>query len=170
MQEDKKYYDPEQHDVYKALCVKQPYADLLTRVAYRDEDGGYHAEKSVVVRSRNTQYRGDILVCSSAKPIIPGRDSGVICGIVELYDVKPISDFTEQDWRESFIAEADRERYHKGFGLMLRNPRRVVEMPTRGQMGFFNIYVPKGDITEYPREMILDTDGWQTIQKRLKKG
>ena len=38
MQIDKKDYQPEKHDVFKALTVKQPYADLLTRVAYIDDE------------------------------------------------------------------------------------------------------------------------------------
>ena len=45
MQIDKKDYNPDQHDVFKAFTVKQPYADLLTRVVFRDESGEYHADK-----------------------------------------------------------------------------------------------------------------------------
>ena len=103
MQIDKKYYNPEWHSVYKALCVKQPYADLLTVAVFRDSEGNYHAEKTVEVRSRKTNYRGDILICASAKPVLPGRDAGVTCGFVELYDVKPVEEFTEGDWRATCI-------------------------------------------------------------------
>lgn len=168
MQIDRKYYDPEQHAVYKALTVKQPFADLLTRVVYRDESGEYHAAKTIEVRTRNISYRGDLLICSSKNPTIPGRLSGVTCGFVELYDVKPIEDFTPEDWAATCIPEQDRPR--KGYGWMMRNPRRVVEMTVRGQLGLYNLIVPKGDITEYPRSMMLDADGWELIQKRIKNG
>lgn len=167
MQIDRKDFNPDQHDVYKALSVKQPYADLLTRVVFRDENGEYHADKTIEVRTRNTNYRGDLLVCSSSKPEIPGRLSGVTCGFVELYDVKPIEDFTPEDWAATCIPEQERPR--KGYGWMMRNPRRVVEMPIRGQLGVYNLIVPKGDITEYPREMALGPDGWEQIKKNVEK-
>lgn len=166
MQIDRKDYNPGQHDVYKALSVKQPYADLLTRVVFRDESGEYHAEKTIEVRTRNTNYRGDLFVCSSSKPEIPGRMSGVTCGFVELYDVKPVEDFTAEDWAATCIPENERPR--KGYGWMLRNPRRVVEMPIRGQLGVYNLIVPKDDITEYPREMALGADGFELIKRKIK--
>ena len=166
MQIDSKDYNPDQHDVYKALSVKQPYADLLTRVVFWDESGEYHAEKTIEVRSRNTNYRGDLLVCASAKPELPGRMSGVTCGFVELYDVKPIEQFTPEDWAATCIPEKDRPR--NGYGWMMRNPRRVVEMPIKGQLGVYNLIVPKGDITEYPREMALDSYGWDVVQQQIK--
>lgn len=166
MQINRKDYNPDQHDVYKALSVKQPYADLLTRVVFRDESGEYHAEKTIEVRTRNTNYRGELLVCASAKPELPGRMSGVMCGFVELYDVKPIEQFTPEDWAATCIPEKDRPR--KGYGWMMRNPRRVVEMPIKGQLGVYNLIVPKGDITEYPRNVALGPDGWDMVQKKIK--
>lgn len=167
MQIERKDFNPDQHDVYKALTVKQPYADLLTRVAFRDESGEYHAEKTIEVRTRNINYRGDLLICSSAKPVIPGRESGVTCGFVELCGVKPVEEFTPEDWAATCIPENERPR--KGFGWLMRNPRRVVEMPVKGQLGLYNIIVPKGDITEYPRNMQIGTDGWNIIQRKIKK-
>lgn len=167
MQLDKKEYNPELHDQYRGLSVKQPYADLLTNVVYRDDQGEYHAEKSIEVRTKNTNYRGDVLVCSSKNPQIPGRLSGVTCGFVELYDVKRVEDFTQQDWENTCIPE--NERPSTGFGWMMRNPRRVVEMPVNGQLGFYAVVVPKGDITEYPRNMAIGKEGWDIIQKRLKE-
>ena len=169
MQIDKKDYNPEEHAVYKALTVKQPFADLLTCVVYRDRNGTSYAAKTIEVRSRNTQYRGDLLICSSAKPVDPwGRYlSGVTCGFVELYDTKPIEDFTPEDWAATCIPEEERHKYRKGYGWMMRNPRRVVEMPVKGQLGLYNIIVPKDDITEYPREMALGADGWKLIKKNI---
>ena len=167
MQLDKKDYNPELHDQFKGLSVKQPYASLLTRVEYIDDNGERHAQKSIEVRSRNTTYRGDVLVCSSAKPIMPGHQSGVTLGLVELYDVKRVEDFTADDWNATCIPVQNRPQ--KGFGWMMRNPRRVVEMPVNGQLGFYAVVVPKGDITEYPRNMAIGKEGWKIIQKRLKE-
>lgn len=166
MQIEKKHYNPELHDVFTALSVKQPYADLLTRAVFQDEFGEYHAAKSIEVRTRNTNYRGDVLVCSSAKPFSILYPCGVTCGFVELYDVKPVEEFTPEDWDATCIPEILRPK--KGFGWMVRNPRRVVEMPIKGQLGFYKLIVPKGDITEYPRNMALGADGWETIKKKIR--
>lgn len=168
MQIDIKQYNPEEHDLYKGLTVKQPYADLLTQVTWQDEDGNFHADKEIEVRSRNISYRGDILICSSQKPVIPLRMSGVTCGLVELYDTKRIEDFTEEDWKLTCIPENARPK--KGWGWLMRNPRRVVEMPVSGQLGLYKIVVPKGDIAIYPKNMIIGKDGWEIIKKRLKQG
>lgn len=167
MQIDRKEYNPEQHDMYTALTVKQPYADLLTNVVSVDESGNYRAEKTIEVRSRNTKFRGDLLICSSAKPFSFVHPCGVTCGFVELYDTKPVEDFTPEDWAATCIPEKDRPR--KGFGWLMRNPRRVVEMPVKGQLGFYSIVVLKGDLSEYPRNVKIGSDGWRLIQKKLNK-
>ena len=168
MQIDSKYYNPAEHDRYRALSVKQPYADYMTFVDYRDADGVYHARKTIEVRTRKTNYRGDILICSSARPgDLEGHPAGVTCGLVEIYDVKPVEEFTADDWAATCIPEAERPR--TGFGWLLRNPRRVIEMPIKGKLGFYDIVVPKGDITEYPREMALGPDGWDMLNKRIKR-
>ena len=165
MQIDRKDYNPDKHDVYRALTVKQPYADLMTRAVFLDEYGKYHAEKTIEVRSRNTNYRGDLLICSSAKPFSFVHSAGVTCGFVELYDVKPVEDFTPEDWKATCIPENERPK--KGFGWLLRNPRRVVEMPIKGQLGIYNLIVPKGDITEYPRDVAIGKKGWAVIQGKI---
>lgn len=167
MQIDKREYDEKLHEVFKCLTVKQPYADLLTRVIFRDELGEYHAAKEIEVRSRNTTYRGELLICSSAKPAdLEGHLAGVTCGFVELYDVKRVEDFDEIDWFATCIPE--NQRPSTGFGWLMRNPRRVVEMPIRGQLGVYNLIVPKGDITVYPRDMALGDDGWEIIKKKIQ--
>ena len=167
MQIDRKDYNPEQHDVFKALSVKQPWADLLTCVSFRDESGEYHAEKTIEVRTRNTNYRGDLLICASAKPELPGRLSGVTCGFVELYDTKPVEEFTPEDWAATCIPEDQRPR--TGYGWMVRNPRRVVEMPIKGALGVYNLIVPKDDITEYPRNLAFGLDGFNMLNEKVNR-
>lgn len=163
MQIDKAHYNPELHDTYKALTVKQPYADLMTCPIDRDENGKDIAAKRIEVRSRSTNYRGDLLVCSSANPVDPAgiHLSGVTCGFVEVYGVKPVEQFTKEDWVATCIPEDKRPR--KGWGWLLRNPRRVVEMPIKGQLGIYTLIVPKDDITEYPRTVFLGEDGYKLL-------
>lgn len=166
MQYDNKDYNPEIHDRYKALTVKQPYADLLVKPVYRDDIGEYHAAKTIEVRTRPTSYRGDIMVCSSVKPVLTGRESGVTLGLVELYGVKPIAEFTPEDWEATCIPVEERAKITKGFGWLMRNPRQVVEMPIKGQLGVYNLVVPKGDITEYPRALALGKEGLRIIKNK----
>lgn len=134
-----------EYDVYKALAVPQPDADLLTVATWRyGQECG--SEKTSMVRSRSTRYRGDLLVCSTAKPDIPEKSCGTTCGLVELYEVEPTS---------------------KGYIWKFRNPRRVVEMPVKAKSGYHEIKVPKGSITEYPCAMQLGEDGWEIIKKQI---
>ena len=88
MQYNNKDYKPKLHDRWRALTVKNPYATQLVTAAYED-NGIVYGEKCIEVRSKNTPYRGDLMVCSSANPVIAGYESGVTLGLVELYDVKP---------------------------------------------------------------------------------
>lgn len=166
MQIEKKDYNPEEHDIHRALCVKQPYAEYLTKPQWIDEEGNYHAAKEIEVRSRNTTYRGDLLICSSQKPLMPPYESGVLCGIVELYDVKPVAEFTERDWLLTCIPEKDRP--NTGYGWLVRNPRKIVPFPVKGQLGIYNIIIPKGDLIEYPRTIKIGEKGWEKIKEMLK--
>lgn len=156
MQIDTKLYDPALHDRYKALTVRQPLADALTRMLYIGEDGRPVAKQGIYFSTRKTNYRGELMVCSSAKPVIVGCDCGVTCGLVEVVDCKPVDDFTEDDWRQLGFPENARPR--KGWGWIFKNPRRVVEMPIRGQLGIYDLVTPKDDITEYPIHINLDID------------
>ena len=167
MQIDKKDYDPALHDCFRALCVRQPWADLLTVPVRQDEFGAFHADKEVEIRSKRTNYRGDLLICASAKPVLPGRPAGCTVGLVELYDCKPVREMTPDEWADTCIPERDRPR--EGYGWFVRNPRRVVEMPVKGQLGIYTIVVPKDDILEYPRYMEIDRAGWEYIKNNLRK-
>lgn len=139
MQYSFKQYDSEKHDLWKALTVKQPYANYLI-----------DNEKTIEVRSRNTSYRGDLMICSASVPVIAGNGkvSGVTLGLVELYDVKPIKDFTPEDWERTKIPKEKREKITKGYGWLMRNARPVVHKPVKGQLGIYNLVFTKGEITD----------------------
>lgn len=147
MQYSNKEYNPDQHERWRALTVKQPYANHLTTPAKIAENGIVYGEKTIEVRSRNTSYRGDLMICSASSPVLPDMESGVTLGIVELYDVKPIKDFTPEDWEETKIPKEMREKITKGYGWLIRNPRPVVHKPVKGQLGIYNLVYTKGEIT-----------------------
>lgn len=165
MQYDKKDYKKDSHDIYKALTVKNPYATQLVTVAYEDNSITY-AEKCIEVRSRKTNYRGDIMICSSARPFITGMESGVTLGFVELYDIKHISEFTNEDWNNTRIPVEKRKYIKNGYGWLMRNPRRVVEFPVKGQLGIYDIVLTKGLIIEYPRSLVVDKYSYKLLNKK----
>lgn len=168
MQYSNKEFDPAKHDRYRALTVKQPYATKLV-TAVKDIDGVTYGLKSIEVRSKPTKYRGDLLICSSVKPDLPGYDCGCTLGFVELYDVKPFAEFTPDDWENTQIPKEARDKIKGGYGWMMRNPRRVIEFPIKGQLGIYNLVYTKGDIMFYPEAMILDKKGLEIINERVAK-
>ena len=132
----------------KALSIKQPWAEMIRR-----------GMKKIEVRSWQTSYRGDLLICSSAKPdnwltmlpnvIHPTR--GVWCDapdpdnsdfeyfykfghalfIAELYDIKPMTAEHETD--------ACCESSPGYYSWMLRNVRPIQPFPVKGQLKIFEI-------------------------------
>lgn len=164
MQYKNKDYKPKLHDRWRALTVKNPYATQLVTAAYED-NGIVYGEKCIEVRSKNTPYRGDLMVCSSANPVIAGYESGVTLGLVELYDVKPIKEFTPEDWENTRIPKEKRAKITKGYGWLMRNPRRVIEFPVKGQLGIYNLVYTKDCILPYPVAMVMDKKGYELARK-----
>lgn len=160
-------YKRNEHDRWRALTVKQPYATALATVAYKD-GGTEYGVKSIEVRSKNTHYRGDVMICSSASPEIYGLESGVTIGLVDLYDVKPCKDFTPEDWENTRIPKEEQHKYKKCFGWMMRNPRRVIEFPVKGQLGLFHLVYTKETIIEYPRVVAMDKDSYKIAMIKSK--
>ena len=150
MQYNNKDYKPKLHDRWRALTVKNPYATQLVTAAYED-NGIVYGEKCIEVRSKNTPYRGDLMVCSSANPVIAGYES---------------ADFTPEDWENTRIPPEKRKSITKGFGWLMRNPRRVVEFPIKGQLGIYNLVYTKGVITEYPRALVVDKQSYELLNRK----
>lgn len=138
-------FNPELHESYKALVVKQPYAQAIAE-----------GIKTIEVRSRRTKYRGKVLICSSKSPVYPNMMSGCTLAIADIAGQKPISEFTQDDWNNTRIPIEKRKTISKGWGWILDNIERVVELPCSGRLGIFNIYFDKGDIIPYPKHIILD--------------
>ena len=105
-------YEAEDHDLFKALTVKQPWASALLR-----EFGVGVAEKSIELRTMPTKYRGDVMICASSIPVITGLQNGCTIGLVELYDVKRVTDFTAEDWENALFpgGKGVREKYRYGW-------------------------------------------------------
>jgi hypothetical protein len=161
MQYKSEFYNEKEHDKFTALTVKQPYASKL--VLLDDTiDGINYGLKSIEVRSRNTEFRGEIIITSSAQPKIYGYESGVIVGKVELYDVKPLHKLTEEEWDKTCIPKEERKGLH-GFGWMMRNPKRLIEFPVSGKLGLWKLVFTKDIIVEYPELLKIDKESYKIL-------
>lgn len=86
----------------KALSI---YPEYATEIAM--------GLKTTEYRTWKTDYRGDIVICSSKRPC-PGTVAGHALCIVELADIE--------------------EYGEKDFGWILKNPRMIKPVPVRGQL------------------------------------
>lgn len=160
MQYKREEFNEEEHDRWRALTVKQPYATNLVTIDNLTKE----AIKSIEVRSKKTKYRGELMICSAASPEIHGLLSGVTVGLVELYDVKPVSKFTKEDWENTSIPESERSKYKNCWGWMMRNPRQVIEHPVKGQLGIYNLIYTKDLIIEYPQTIKFDKESRKLLK------
>lgn len=122
----------------KALSLKQPWANMIVL-----------KQKTIETRTWKTEYRGDLLICSSksidsnmvnlilnesssmvSKSVLE-KPLGVALCVAELYDCVPMQTKHE--------VEAFCRIYHGAYSWMLRNVRRIKQFPVKGQLRFFDV-------------------------------
>lgn len=105
----------------KAISIFPPFAMLIMQ-----------GEKSVEWRSWKTDYRGDLLICSTAKRT-PGCISGHALCVARLADVVP---FTRDHLDDAAL---DTLPSPAGYAWILKDVRFIKPFPVKGQQGFFNV-------------------------------
>lgn len=89
-------------------------------------------QKTVECRTWKTDYRGDIVICST-KTLLKGTIPGHALGVVELVDVVP---FTKEHLK---AAEMVKEEMHGGqYAWILENPRLIKPIPVKGKLSLWN--------------------------------
>lgn len=106
----------------KAISVQNPWAHFIST-----------GEKTIEVRSWNTEHRGDLLICSSSAPKIPGMISGHAVCIVSLDDVTP--------FRRKYLEAAcmDEMPEPNSYAWHLSNVRLIKPFPVKGKLNFYNV-------------------------------
>ncbi len=105
--------------LYKALSLKQPFANLVAS-----------GQKTIETRKWKTDYRGDLVICSSKTMDI--APAGYALCIVELFHIEPMK-------KEHEIA-ACCEIYDGAYSWFLRNLRQLDPIfPVKGQLGIFDL-------------------------------
>jgi len=125
----------------KCLSICQPFAELIIQ-----------DKKTIELRNWNTNYRGEFLVhapikirkedCKKLK-IEEKLTTGAIIGKAEIYDVKKYQSTEEiqNDKNKHFSSKKFQE---KMYGFILKNPKPLrIPIPWKGQLGFFDVNLPK---------------------------
>ncbi len=92
----------------KAISIKNPYATQILR-----------GTKTIEYRSWDTKHCGDLLVCSSANPKVPGMLSGYAICVVNLVDT-------------TYNAADDIYEWH------LEDVKKIKAFPVKGKLNFFD--------------------------------
>lgn len=112
----------------KALTIHPAYAMMIV--------GG---QKTVECRTWKTSYRGDILICSSAKKFA-GTIPGHALGVVTLKDIVP---FTKKHIKPAMVDEM----IYDAYAWILENPRLIKPIPVKGKLSLWNF--DRDDMIEY---------------------
>ena len=122
----------------KALSVHPFYADAIVS-----------GLKGVEVRTWRTDYRGDLLICSTQK-LYHGTIPGHALGVVKLVDVVPLK---KKHLKDAMMPESD---YNPNFfAWVLDDNRLIVPIPVKGKLSLWNFehdeliqYIPPEEWTE----------------------
>ena len=118
----------------KAISIKNPYATQILR-----------GSKNIEYRSWDTRHRGELLICSSANPKVPGMLSGYALCVANL-------DSTVYNQSE------DVYEWH------LTNVRRIKAFPVKGKLNFFNV---DDALIRYPDEQVTNEEIQSPASERL---
>ena len=117
----------------KALSIKQPWAHLIVHGL----DG---RRKTIETRNWQTQYRGELLIVSSLKPVarpwLPGLDAdemefGKAIGTVELVDCRRMN---RRDEKAAMCVI-----YPNAFSWVLENVRPIKPFAVKGQVRLYEV-------------------------------
>jgi len=103
-----------------SLSLKQPWASWVA-------DG----QKTIETRKYKTNCRGELLICSSLKPVFPGLPCGQALAVVNLVDCRPM---TKADEKMSMC-----EIYPDAWSWMLTNIRKIRPFEVKGHLGFYGV-------------------------------
>lgn len=129
----------------KAISVRNPWAHLILS-----------GEKWVEVRSWQTDYRGKLLICSSANPKIKGTISG--CGLIvcDLVDIVP---FTKEFLEGACLDEMPPAGH---FAWVLDNFQMIKPFPLKGKLSLYEVddsmieFIDDSDLTDEQLEEVFE--------------
>ena len=149
------------NDILKCLSVSQPFADLIIS-----------GKKIIELRNWNTNFRGEFLIHAPIKirtedckrlKINEKLVTGAIIGKAELYAVKKYNSIKEIKTDQKFHL-ASKNFHDRTYGFMLKNSKSLrIPIPYKGQLGFFEIDLPKTKNKEIVTDIIDEEYRYQWI-------
>jgi len=149
------------NDILKCLSVSQPFADLIIS-----------GKKIIELRNWNTNFRGEFLIHAPIKirtedckrlKINKKLVTGAIIGKAELYEVKKYNSIKEIKTDQKFHL-ASKNFHDRTYGFMLKNSKSLrIPIPYKGQLGFFEIDLPKTKNKEIVTDIIDEEYRYQWI-------
>ena len=115
----------------------------------------YQGEKTIECRTWQTDYRGDILFCTTKK-LIPGCISGHALFTARLADIKPFTKAHMDKAAMDFMPQG------KNFAWFLSDFHFIYPFPVKGKQGFFEVddslikYIPNEMSDEEADKFIQD--------------
>ena len=106
----------------KAVSVRNPYAHFIMC-----------GEKTVECRSWQTDYRGDILICSSANPKIKNTICGYALCVAKLDSIEP---FNKEHLEAACLDEIPDG---KQYAWHLKDARIIKPFPVKGRLHLFDV-------------------------------
>lgn len=131
----------------KALSVRQPWAHLIMI-----------GEKEYEFRSWKTDYRGDLLICSSANPKIKNTIPGHALAVVKLTEIYEV---TKRNYRKFGLDEQPDEPLYAWY---LTDVRLVAPFPVKGKLHFYEVNDSKIEIVAGDEE-ITEEEGKAYMEK-----
>lgn len=118
----------------KALSVRNPYAHLIMV-----------GEKELEFRTWQTDYRGDLLICSSANPKIKNTIMGHALCVVKLHEIFEV---TKDNYKDFGLEKSDLPDDGKLYAWQLIDVRLIKPFPVKGKLNFFNVDDDKIEIID----------------------
>lgn len=109
----------------KALSVRNPWAHMIMV-----------GEKEFEFRTWQTDYRGDLLICSSANPKIKNTICGHALCVVKLHEVYEV---TKDNYKDFGLEKSDISDGGKLYAWQLIDVRVIKPFPVKGKLNFFNV-------------------------------
>lgn len=109
----------------KALSVRNPWAHMIMV-----------GEKELEFRTWQTDYRGDLLICSSANPKIKNTICGHALCVVKLHEVYEV---TKDNYKDFGLEKSDIADGGKLYAWQLIDVRLIKPFPVKGKLNFFNV-------------------------------
>lgn len=106
----------------KAISIRNPFAHFILC-----------GEKDIECRTWQTDYRGDILICSSANPKVKNTICGHALCIARLDSIEP---FKKEHLDGACMGEMPE---NKSYAWHLTDIRVIKPFPVKGKLNFFNI-------------------------------